>query len=198
MSIAHASKIATEFAMKFDTIRYNRPESMEPNTKITIGLGSSFSSLEVISSDHIRSWAFDYMNQLMEEQQLSAIVNPTIGVLPPPLSDAAMTDGENNTPLVVQLLKYIYIGNFLGMPGHSAPVGYEIPTDYPASASQNSSTSESSSRRPGSGKAVPIGLHFLGKHWGEDMLLRLANVMDRYMEDKMQLPPVFHDPFSFQ
>ncbi len=48
MSIAHASKIATEFAMKFDTIRYNSPDSMEPNTKITIGLGSTFSSLEVM------------------------------------------------------------------------------------------------------------------------------------------------------
>jgi len=160
---------------------------MEPNTKITIGLGSSFSSLEVISADHIRSWAFDYINKMMEEQKLSVIVNPTIGVLPPPLSDAAMADGENNTPLVVQLLKYIYIGNFLGFPGHSAPVGYEVPTDVP--------TSQSSPPRPGSGSAVPIGLHFLGKHWGEDMLLRLANAMDRYMGDKMRLPPVFHDPF---
>ena len=62
----------------------------------------------------------------METHNLTAIVNPTIGVLPPRLSDAAMTDGENNTPLVVQLLKYIYLGNFLGLPGHSAPVGYEV------------------------------------------------------------------------
>ncbi len=185
MALAHAAKISTEFAMKFDTIRYNLPNSMEPNTKITIGLGSSFSALEVMSADHIRSWAFHYITELMEKENLTCIANPTIGGLPPPLTVDAMTDGENNTPLVVQLLKYIYLGNFLGLPGYSIPVGYAIPT-----------TKTSDTTRPGTGE-VPIGLHLLGRHWDENSLLRLANAIDRdYMHEKMKLPPVFYDPFK--
>lgn len=186
MSMAHASKIATEFAMKFDSTRYSRSDSMEPNTKVTIGLGSSFTSLEVISADHIRAWAFAHVNDLMEKENLSCIITPTMGVLPPPLSDSAMTHGENNTPLVVQLLKYIYLGNFLGLPGHSVPVAYAIPE-------------EGKSKRLGSGSAVPIGLHMMGKHFGEDTLLRLAHAIDRgYMEagNKFVMPPLFHDPFE--
>ena len=184
LSLSHASKISTEFAMKFDSVLHSRPSSMEPGTKVTIGLGSTMTSLEVISGEHLRSWAFDYVNDLMDKNNLSCIANPTIGMIPPPLSEDAKSDGESNTPLMVQMLKYIFLGNFLGLPGHSVPVGYASPPE-----NINAVGKESAS--------VPIGLHFLGKHWGEAALLRLANAIDDgFMKDRIVLPTVYFDPFS--
>jgi Asp-tRNA(Asn)/Glu-tRNA(Gln) amidotransferase A subunit family amidase len=77
------------------------------------------------------------------------------------------------------------MGNFLGNPGYSLPVGYGTP---------DASTSHG---RHGSGKPVPIGLHFLGRHWDEDHLLRLAHSLEvGYMKGKELMPPVFFDPFK--
>lgn len=179
LSLSHASKISTEFAMKFDSLFHSRPDSMEPGTKVTIGLGSTMTSLEVISADHLRAWAFEYVNDLMDRENLSCIANPTIGILPPPMPEDAKSDGESNTPLVVQLLKYIFLGNFLGLPGYSLPVGYAVPSDGTGSKGQ-----------------VPIGLHLMGRHWGESTLLRLAHAVETgFMKGKTELPPTHFDPF---
>jgi hypothetical protein len=51
--------------------------------------------------------------------------------------------------------------------------------------------------RTGSGRAVPIGLHMMGRHFDEDTLLRLAHSLEvGYMSDKVKLPLAFFDPFG--
>ena len=179
MSLAHASKITTEFAIKFDHMLHTTPEALEPNTKITIGVGSTMTALEVLAGERLRAWGFDYVNEMMASQNLSCIINPTIGVLPPHLSDEARLYGENNNPLTIQLMKYIFLGNFLGLPGWSVNVGYGSPPEG-----------------QGSRSPVPIGLHFLGQHWGEQHLFRLAHVLEMWEDNDLLLPSVFHDPFQ--
>ena len=178
MSLAHAAKITGEFAVKFDHLLHSDPGALEPNTKITVGVGSSMTALEVLSGERLRAWGFDYVNQLMETENLSCIINPTIAVLPPPLSEDARIHGENNNPLTIQLMKYIFLGNYLGLPGWSVNVGYGTPVDG-----------------EGSRNPVPIGLHFLGNHWGENVLFRLGHAMEMWSENEHLVPPVFHDPF---
>ncbi len=39
MSLSHGIKISSEFALGWDALYYTKPDSMEPNTRITIGLG---------------------------------------------------------------------------------------------------------------------------------------------------------------
>ena len=179
MSLAHAAKITGEFAVKFDDLLHNNPEALEPNTKVTVGVGSSMTALEVLAGERLRAWAFDYVDELMQKENLSCIINPTIAVLPPPLREDARIHGENNNPLTIQLMKYIFLGNYLGLPGWSVNVGYDIPQD------------QEGSRNP-----VPIGLHFLGKHWGEDVLFRLGHALEMWSENDFLVPPIFHDPFN--
>ena len=117
MSMSHGIKISSEFAMGWDNYFSNASSSrhMEPNTKITIALGSTMTALEVIAAEKMRAWAFKYVTEeLFAKHQLTAIVNPTIGILPPHISEDAKINGESNTPLVVQLMKYIFLANFLG------------------------------------------------------------------------------------
>lgn len=112
--------------------------------------------------------SFHYVRSLFLKHNLTAIINPTIGVTPPVLTPEAMTDGENNTPLVIKIMKYIFIANLLGMPGYSIPIGY---------------TSSSPS--------LPIGIHLLGNHWTEHKLLRLGHALDDIYGSQRMVPSQF-------
>jgi Asp-tRNA(Asn)/Glu-tRNA(Gln) amidotransferase A subunit family amidase len=171
MSVSHGIKIITEFALGFDSIYHSDFDLLEPNTQITISLAKSLTALEVLSAERVRAWAFHYVRSLFLEHNLTAIVNPTIGVTPPVLTPEAMTAGENNTPLVIKLLKFIFIGNLLGMPGYSVPIGYSAPSS--------------------SAPALPIGIHLLGNHWTEHKLLRLGNALDDIYGAQRIIPSQF-------
>jgi Asp-tRNA(Asn)/Glu-tRNA(Gln) amidotransferase A subunit family amidase len=119
---------------------------MEPGGRIIVALGGTVTALETLAADRIRAWAFDYVTRLFREQRLTAIVNPTVGVEVPVLSEEAKLRGESNTPLVVRMMKYIFIANLLGLPGYSVPVG-QVPAEADPSL------------------LLPVGLHFLGDHW---------------------------------
>ena len=42
---------------------------------------------------------------------IDLMVSPTTGVLPPPLTEASKVQGESNSPLVLQTMKFIFLGN---------------------------------------------------------------------------------------
>ena len=78
MSLAHAAKITGEFAVKFDDLLHNNPEALEPNTKVTVGVGSSMTALEVLAGERLRAWAFDYVDELMQKENLSYLILPSL------------------------------------------------------------------------------------------------------------------------
>ena len=164
LAMAHSMKISSEFALGFDYEYHHEFDLLEANSKVTVGIGKSFSAMEVLGAEKLRRYAFNYLTkEIFGHLNVTAIVNPTIGVLPPRLSPAAKPSGESNSPLVVQLMKYIFLGNLVGLPGYSVPVGYVADTVEGGS---------------GTGPLLPIGLHFLGDHWCEHHLLRLAHALD--------------------
>lgn len=183
MSLSHGIKIASEFALGWDSDRnsVSGRASIEPNTKITLGLGNSITALEALAADKIRAWTFDYVNnELFGKLNLTIIANPTIPTLPPILSEGAKEMGESNTALVVKLMKYIFMANFLGLPGYSVPVGYV-----------NTGTSESSIL------VAPVGFHMMANTWNEHSLIRLAfSIEEEYsMNGRAKAPSLkFYDP----
>ncbi len=124
----------------------------------------------------MRAWAFKYVKDIFKTHNLTAIATPTVGVLPPPLTSEAREEGENNLPLSIQMMKYIFLANFLGMPGYSIPVGYVNVEDV------------------GKITSLPIGFHLLGNHWTDHKLLRLGNALDHLLVHLQRpLPKFFTD-----
>ena len=179
LAMAHSMKISSEFALGFDFEYHHEFDLLEANSKITVGIGKSFTAMEVLVAEKLRRFAFNYLTkEIFGKLNVTAIVNPTVGVLPPRLSPSAKQSGESNSQLVVQLMKYIFLGNLVGLPGYSVPVGY---------------VADSVDASDITGPLLPIGLHFLGNHWSEHQLLRLANTLDVAMGHKRIRPPYFVD-----
>ena len=107
MGLAHGIKISSEFALAFDKQFHQNWDDLETNTRITVGVGKTVSALEVLAAEKLRSWGFNYVRHLFQNHSLTAIINPTIGMLPPSLTEVAKVYGESNSPMVVQLMKYI-------------------------------------------------------------------------------------------
>jgi len=99
--------------------RYSAWKDMEPNTRVTVGLGLSVSAVEALACDKLRAWAFSYVNSMFAEHGLTAIVSPTVPISAPRIPDGGIDAGESNTELVVEMMKYIFLSNFLGMPSVS-------------------------------------------------------------------------------
>jgi len=191
MGLAHAFKISTEFALGWDAHFYNYPDSMEPGGRVVVGLGSTVTALEALAADKLRAWGKNYVNNLFKEHDLTAIVNPTMPVEVPELTESAKLRGESNTVLSVKVMRYIFIANLLGLPGYSVPIGHAVAQDPPST--------------PAAGEAgeaplrLPTGLHFLGNHWEEHKLLRLAHAVEaghtRQLPNRPR-PMFFYDPFA--
>jgi hypothetical protein len=66
---------------------------LEPNTQITLALGSSVTSLEFLAANRLRGWALQWMSELFRESRIDAIVGPTVGVSTPRLLPKVSVDG---------------------------------------------------------------------------------------------------------
>ncbi|KAJ1428521.1 amidase signature domain-containing protein [Ochromonadaceae sp. CCMP2298] len=190
MALAHTFRISTEFALGWDLHFYKHAASMEPGGRVVVGVGSTVTAIEALAADKVRAWGSQYVRELFATHNLHAIVNPTMPVEVPPLTKEAKVAGESNTALSVKIMRYIFIANLLGLPGYSVPVGY-------AEAKAGTATPA----KAGSQEAplmLPVGFHFLGRHWEEHKLMRLAHAVEKgFTRTLPQTQPMFfHDPFA--
>eukprot|EP00937_MAST-01D_sp_MAST-1D-sp2_P004156 g4156.t1 len=162
LRLAHAVKISTEFASAWD-VKYAARAALEPNTRVTVGLGATVTAVEALACDKLRAWAFEHVAGVFAARNITAIVSPTLPIVAPAMPPGARGTGESNTGLVVEMMKFIFMANFLGMPAISVPVGADSGTG---------------AAEGGTG-GMPIGLQFLAPHWREHDLLRLARAAEQ-------------------
>lgn len=172
LSLAHGFGISSEFSAAEDRGYHNHLSTFEAGTSIQLSLGRSMTAIELLSANRVRAWGFNFIEKLFKKKELSAIISPTIGVATPKLEKASESVGESNTALVMQIMKYIFLGNLIGLPGMSVPIGY---------STQHGGT--------------PIGMHLLGKHWGEAELLRIANIIEESFLKRSRPTQFFHNVF---
>lgn len=174
MRLAHALIISAEFALTVDAPYHDQvnPEYLEHMTRITVGIGATSTALDILASEKLRSWAFHYVNtHIFTHQGVDAIVTPTVPITAPLIQPETLLYGESNTVLQTELLKYVFLANFIGLPSISVPFGFDV------------------------NSKMPIAVMFTGPQWKEDVLLMLASVIE--MEGKLcgmnQRPPDFFD-----
>jgi len=153
MALAHGTGISMDFTSSHEHLFFDHPGSLEPSTRLQLALGGSMSGVEFLAGCCVRGWAVDFLERLFQEKKLSGLLVPTLGTLPPLMPASARDTGESNTALVMELLRFIFLGNLCGMPCVSMPAGL-------------------------SAEKLPIGVQFIAAPWDEHLCLRVANAMD--------------------
>jgi Asp-tRNA(Asn)/Glu-tRNA(Gln) amidotransferase A subunit family amidase len=111
LRLSHAIKITSEFAVAWDAPLCDASnDNMEPNTRITVALGSTSTALEVTAADKLRRFAFDHVHRIFDSG-VDAIVTPTVSISAPILTDSIKELGESNTPMQVTKMRLVQGGD---------------------------------------------------------------------------------------
>ena len=156
--LAHALKLSTEFGLMWDGA-LSHPGStkdlLEANTRITVGLGHAVTAVEALAADRLRGYFYDHVKAIYSTGGVDIIVTPTTSITAPKVGKGVKKYGESNTPITVELTKMIFLGNWLGLPGMSCPIGFDESNDN-----------------------MPVGFQIMGDHWKEDTVLRVAKALE--------------------
>lgn len=174
LHFSHTIKILSEFGLIWEKHFYTSGVKMEANTEMTIAAGRVLSAAEVLSAERLRTYGLvEVCEKLFRDQQLDAIVSPTLGLSVPKPMPGSRGYGESNSPLVGKTMRFMPLANFLGIPALSVPVGFENDT------------------------GLPIGLQLLGDAWMEHKLIRIASGLEGVKSSRKQPPPEnFWDVFD--
>lgn len=169
ISLSHAAKILSEFAIWWDEKYSSADTTMEANTRLIVALGKTLTANEVLAGERVRTFAMEQLKNLFQNKQLDAIVTPSLGTKVPNIKPSVLPSGESNNSLVSRVMKYVFLANFLGMPALTVPIGKDS-------------------------NGLPLGLQLMGDNWSEHKVLRIANALDY----KMVPPPAefYVDPLA--
>lgn len=171
LQLAHGITILSEFALSFDMTFDNPQESkLEANTRISVAMGRTVSSVEMLAANRLRHWALLYMKEHVFNR-VDVVFTHTVPIRTPKIPQSAHATGENNNPVVVRLMRNIIIANLLGLPAMAVPI----------QADSN---------------GLPVSVQIIGDHWMEHKLLRIAASLEQAFADSRKIPAAFFDPLA--
>eukprot|EP00956_Cyclotella_meneghiniana_P011867 scaffold16678_cov36-Cyclotella_meneghiniana.AAC.1 len=136
---------------------------MSPETRVNLAIGRSWSSVEFLAAQKVRSFAMNHIEDLFRNK-IDVIVSPATPCCAPILQNDALSHGESNLAKTGALMRYMLFGNFTGIPGIVFPIAYDNET------------------------ALPISLQIQAAHWREDLLLYMADQSQKILENGVAKP----------
>ena len=159
--LAHSIVITSEMASYM--MRYsNNLSKLSPETRGTLALGQNLTAPYLLSAQKVRTDTIQIFRKIFEDVDI--ILTPTSPITAPPILPDVNSYGESNLSQTTNLMRFVTLGNFLGLPAISVPVGYDD-------------------------NGLPIGLQIIGRWWDEDIVMRVAHVLEQgWMVDKWEKP----------
>ena len=136
-----------------------------PGTTMTLKYAKQFSVIDLFSALKVRRYFFNYIqNEIFTNKNIDVIITPTTGIVSPKYNEAGFDYGILDTQTLSEKVKFAFIGNFLGLPGISQVIGY---TNIDGNGIEYND-----------GSIFPIGLQMYCNHYNENILFRIANIIE--------------------
>jgi Asp-tRNA(Asn)/Glu-tRNA(Gln) amidotransferase A subunit family amidase len=171
---AHLVTITTELSFFMDKFYTDHLKDHAAEVQLVFSFGRALSAMDFLAAQKIRQFA---LRQLKEQvfNQVDVFMTPGVAVTSPKIPSDALSFGETDAKLISAFMKYVVLGNLVGIPGIVVPVGY-------------------SHGGEGQKGQLPIGVQFQSLHWQEDVIFRLANTIEKeFTTKKRPFPQVFYD-----
>ncbi|KAI3951572.1 hypothetical protein MKX01_018688 [Papaver californicum] len=136
------------------------------DARVALTVYASFSSREYLNAQRVRNRHMQIYAEIFKSADV--IVTPTTGVTAYPITKTAIRYGEFDYHNGAALVRYQILGNFLGLPAVTVPVGYDK-------------------------FGMPIGLQFIGRPRSEATLIHIAFAMQNLCISSYRKPQVFYD-----
>ncbi|KAF4700161.1 hypothetical protein FOZ62_024187 [Perkinsus olseni] len=116
-ALAHTLTIAAEFHQTHKDDEYS---ILEPNTKISLALGSEIDEETIAAAEKVKRWASEkWMEQF---EKMDVIMTPAMAIPAQPIGSGVSSYGLFDGTLVSNMLKYIWPSNLLGFPSVTVTV----------------------------------------------------------------------------
>lgn len=165
--VAHVITIVSEMAAAMEPYYEKHLTQFGLDVRINLAIGRQLTNRDYILAQRVRTLAIEQFKDIF--QKVDGIITPTTGCPSPKIPADAFPNGDSNLNVLSEIMRFAPIPNLTGAPAISIPVGY-------------------------TNEGLPIGMQVIGKHWQEDLLLRIANALNPVFPK--QKPKVIYNPLS--
>lgn len=162
--MAHGIAIISEMATGMEEEYHKYHGEMNPETVSNISFGRMFTARDYFQSMKQRTRSMGFLKTIFDDG-VDCILTPALGTKVPEIPEDALEYGESNLLRTTQLMRYMSMANFTGVPGLTLPVGYDD-------------------------LGLPIGLQIMSSWWNEHVLLRVAHAAEGFLSKKK--PQVYY------
>lgn len=167
MQSAHVVSIGCESLCALSPdLEDGRGTELSLDTRVSFALFRSFSASDYVAAQRLRRRIMYYYMEAFKKVDI--IVTPTTGITAPKISASSLRNGESNFEVTGYLMRFVLVGNLLGLPAISVPIGHDK-------------------------EGLPIGLQLIGRPWGEATILRVASAVEEICYGSRKRPSTFYD-----
>ncbi|XP_020580593.1 fatty acid amide hydrolase isoform X2 [Phalaenopsis equestris] len=167
MQVAHAVSIGSESLCALNPdCEDGWGTELSLDTQVNLAFFRSFSAADYVAAQRLRRRIMYYYEEAFKKVDI--IVTPTTGMTAPKISSGALKTGESNLEVTGYLMRFVLVGNLLGLPAISVPIGHDK-------------------------EGLPIGLQLIGRPWGEATILRVASAVEEICYGSRKRPSTFYD-----
>jgi len=157
MRVAHAITILSEMAVCMRPYLKQRKQHGAA-VRLSLVLGDSFTASDYMQAQQMRRRAMNIFNEVYH--QVDVILTPATAMAAQLIPPGAAAAGWSDLGTDTEMMRYAFPGNLVGLPAISFPVGYD-------------------------GRGMPLGMQAMGRHWQENLLLRLAYNAEKALERRL-------------
>ncbi len=167
LRVAHLVTITSEMGTAMDRYYEDHHTDFGNDVRANLALAKHITSRDYVRAQQVRRRVLRYWDDAFT--RVDVIATPTTGILPPRLPKDRLLSGVSDLGTMAKIMRFVTPANMLGFPAISIPAGFVT------ARSRHFWMTEAEKDEDGNVYSeVPTGLQFIGPHWSEALLLRLA------------------------
>lgn len=175
LRVAHLVSITSEMGTAMDRYYQDHRTDFGNDVRANLALARRLTSRDYVRAQQARRRVARHWDAAFSS--VDVIATPTAAILPPRLPKDRLLSGVSNLGQMLQIMKYVTPANMLGLPAVSVPAGFIT------ARSRRFWTAVDEQDEDGNVYSeVPVGLQFIGPHWSEALLLRLAQATESLVQ----------------
>ena len=148
---------AVEMAVCMQQYKKHRNKQGAP-VRLNLAIGEALTAMDYLQAQRMRTRAMNNFNKVFSE--VDVILTPATAKIAQPFLTGGLKGGWTDLSLDTEMMRFIIPGILLGLPALSFPSGYDV-------------------------RGLPIGMQTIGRHWEQNLLLRVAYNAEQVVERKL-------------